>query len=65
MRAGQVFVAEYVARQEKRYREQYGTDPKRRLREDWRSAARVLWVQRTRGGEAERDAAGGMPVAAD
>lgn len=54
VRAGQAFVAEYVAAQENRYREQYGSAPKRRLRDDWRSAARVLWAQKTRGGEAER-----------
>jgi hypothetical protein len=42
VRAGQALVAEYVARQEGR------------LREDWRSAARVLWAQRTCGSEAER-----------
>lgn len=51
MRAGQAFVAEYVAAQEERYHEQYGYDPKPRLREDWKSAARVQWVQQTRGGE--------------
>lgn len=44
VRAGQVFVAEYVARQEERYREQYGSEPKRWLREDWKSVVRVLWV---------------------
>jgi hypothetical protein len=54
VRAGQAFVAEYVARQEERYRTQYGSEPKRRLREDWRSAARVLWIRQTCGGEAER-----------
>lgn len=47
VRAGRDFVAEYVAVQEARYREQYGSEPKRRLREDWRSAARILWAQRS------------------
>jgi hypothetical protein len=32
VRAGQAFMAEYVAAQEERYREQYGSAPKRRLR---------------------------------
>lgn len=54
VRAQHAYVGEYVARQEARYLEQYGSEPKRRLREDWRSAARVLWAQKTRGGEAER-----------
>lgn len=63
VRAGQVFVAEYVAAQEKRYREQYGSAPKRRLREDWRSAARMLWAQPPRGDDAERRE--GVAVAAD
>lgn len=54
VRAGQAFIAEYVAAQEERYREQHGSAPKRRLREDWRSAARVLWMRQTRGSGAER-----------
>lgn len=49
VRAQQAFVDAYVARQEARYREQYSAEPKRRLREDWRRAARVLWAQKTRG----------------
>jgi len=67
VRAGQAFIADYVATQEAGYRERHPTapTPKRRLREDWKSAARVQWARRTRGEEVPRDDAGGMPVAAD
>jgi hypothetical protein len=54
VRAGQAFVDAYVVGQEQRYRERHQTAPKRRLREDWRSAARVLWAQKPRGRGAER-----------
>ena len=65
VRAQRAFVAEYVVAQEVRYRQLHHAAPKRRLREDWKTAARAQWVQQIRREIPRPDYVGGVPVAAD